>query len=118
MQSIGFDPKSLQAADALAGLVPGARFGAMPNTPESAPIAETLDRAEKMAGMAQGLADRASSLIAQLLGSAPQEAASGGQAARGQEIVVVRRLNDQLTDTLSALARIDAQLGRLAAALG
>lgn len=82
-------------------------------------IAETLDRAAKMAGLAQSLADRASSLIAQLLGSAPTEAGSAGsQNAVNGEAPVIRQLNDRLTDTLSGLSRIDAQLGRLAAALG
>jgi hypothetical protein len=102
--------------------IAGAGIGYAPpaNQARSATIAEVLARADKAAALAQALADRAVSVVTSLIGTAPEDMAPGVDAA-DQKLgspVAVRQLNDRLTDTFTALNRIDVQLGRLQAALG
>lgn len=113
MQTHGYaaDRENFAATSAMQSLLGGSQVKSAPM------IAEALERAEKMAATAQSIADRASNLVAALIGAAPQEAGSGAQA-NSPATSAIRRMNDSVTDTLSALNRIDAQLGRLAAALG
>jgi hypothetical protein len=102
--------------------IAGAGIGYAPPAAQAkaATIAEVLARADKAAALAQALADRATTLIAQFIGSVPESARVGGPADEKAEAspVVVRQLNDRLTDAFTALNRIDVQLGRLQAALG
>jgi hypothetical protein len=125
MQSFGAsgtpDPLSGVRAQQRAAIA-GAGIGYAPpaSHARSAMIAEVLARADKAAALAQILADRAVSVVTSLIATAPKQLPPGADAA-DQKIgspVVVRQLNDRLTDTFTALNRIDTQLGRLQAALG
>ena len=84
----------------------------------SAPIAEALARAEKNSALADQIADRLTSIVNRLLGPTPEAARGAENAQNAPDSVIVRQLNDRITGTFTALNRIDAQLGRLAAALG